>query len=80
LNKISKNGQGLHSGYSVVIAAVAFFHSGDPDQVVPVLQYTVVLYTLTLHAGSKRTYGQRVRRREIQRQKGDKEEEKERDP
>ncbi len=40
---------------SAVIAAVASFHSGDPDQVVPVVLYTVVLYTLTLHARNKRT-------------------------
>jgi hypothetical protein len=28
---------------------VASFHSGDPDQVVPVVLYTVVLFTLILH-------------------------------
>jgi hypothetical protein len=31
--------------------AVASFYSGDPDQDVPFALYTVVLYTLTLHAG-----------------------------
>jgi hypothetical protein len=33
------------------MAAVASFHSGDPNQVVPSVLYTVVLYTLILHAG-----------------------------